>query len=257
VSSARIRSITLALQRTAFKLDLHTPPAALEHLAAIEEHVKALTAALTDVTGPTLLEGRELWSSLATAVVSLAREKRALRVDAADLKDLVENHAPAAHLRYWTAKAAAGVVGLLRYQDEVRALIEAEGVIYWDCHEDDEFRIVNTRHLTAHADIRQWVLAPPTGARCRFCGGDSNPEVDELHAADETFLRGVERRNGKVVVPAVGALTHDKCAPFWREWVGVAAKYGSQEEAVAADLAAGRRPRVQPGTVLAMSEAGA
>jgi hypothetical protein len=258
VSSARVRAAFDRLQRISFYLDSGPPAAARAHLDAIEEHVTGLLDLARSSPRVALLEGPDLWRSLANAVVAIARERRALRVSARDLLDLVQDKTPALHLPFWASRAPETVAGLLRHEAKVRELIEADGVRYWDRHEDDEWRIVNSRHLQAHADIWQWMLGGSvTGARCRFCSLDVNPEVHELVAVEENDLGGVERRGGRVVVPARGAVVHPQCMQQWVAWTAIAARYGTAEEAVAADLAAGRKPRAQPSTALATSEAGA
>jgi hypothetical protein len=220
----------------------------------IELHVTAIDEALKPPKTEKLLQGRELWESLAIAVVGIARGRRSVRLNAADLKDLVLKHCPRYDLPFWAAQSAAAPVGLLRHEgwerivengirkvSELRQLIEREGVLFWDMWEDSELRIVDSRWLEAHADIRRWVLTEwGGGRRCRFCACRENPHTNALLSVSPERRNGVQMIGDVVVLQTGGALTHDRCRRFWIEWCAIAAKYPSQQEAEAADLAAGR-----------------
>jgi hypothetical protein len=74
-----------------------------------------------------------------------------------------------------------------------------------------------------------------------------NPMVDALRPVE------LERRNdgatrlgdGTVVLPLSGRLTHERCKPHLLDWLAIAAKYSSTQEAAAADKAAGRVSRYE------------
>lgn len=199
-----------------------------------------------------LLEGKERVQSLAVAIVAIARARRSALLNPADLWDLVKLHCPREHKGFWSGPyaSAPAVVGLLQVEGfervresiprypwdiadgsevgELRRLIEAQGVLFWDREPDRCWRIVDRLWLTAHRDIwhhlhRQWL----GGFTCRFCRMVENPSLhDELKSA----------------VPLQG-LVHERCLPYFVEWHAIAAQYSSEEEAAAADAAAGRESR--------------
>jgi hypothetical protein len=228
MSSVRVRAVIRALERVVHPIDLLTDrpevlEPALARLDALEASATAFVAALQPGAGPVkLLDGPELWQSLASAIVSIARARRSGRFTGKDLKDLVENHAPARDLAFWAAQYPGRVVGLLSEsqrlrghtnsaQDsklpQLRRLIEDQGVAFWDEDLDQQWRLVDTRWLTAHADIRRWVTDPfPGGRHCRFCGMLENPRVDALHSVE------LERRVGLTMVGDVVALPIGSCS---------------------------------------------
>jgi hypothetical protein len=247
VRSALARDVILLLQRNLHRLDFpDVPSAALENMQTMHTLAVQTATLLNPVSTAKRLEGRELWASLAHAIVAIARAKRAVRLTPKDLKDLVEDHCQEHDMAFWLEQSAPTVVGLLRHEPEVRKLIEPHAVLCWDMWEDEQWRIVDTRWLEAHADIRLFVTDPwPGGRYCRFCYCQENPHVNALLQVD------VERRNGVLMVGDVvvlqvgGALTHEQCRPYWIRWCEIAAKYPSTQEAAAADKAAGRVSRYE------------
>jgi hypothetical protein len=254
MSSARVRAICRKLERHGISVDLilgrsDVLAPAMAHLEAIEQHVEAFIAALQPGAGPVkLIEGAELWQSLATAVVAIARAKRSGRFNAKDLKDLVEEHAPARDLAFWVKQYPGRVLGLLREEPQVRKLIESHGVLFWEYpgDPDEEWRIVSTRWYEAHGDIRRWVTKEWSGGRrCRFCACMENPHVDALQPIELHRRNGVTRAGDTVVLPINCTLTHEPCRPHFIQWLAIAAKYPTQEAAEQADAAAGRKSRYE------------
>lgn len=245
MSSLIAREVILTLQRTAGLLDLPgVAPAAIEHLKTMQGLAKEISKLVHSQSNAKRLEGPDLWNSLAHAIVGIARKKRGARLTAKDLKQLVENHCPEPDMAFWLEQYPPQVVGLLRSVPEVRKLIKPHGVLFWEEEQDGEFRIVDSRWLDAHADIRRWVLTEwKGGRRCRFCAIRENPMVNALLAVDVQRRNGVTMIGNTVVLQAGGALTHDVCREYWIEWCAIAAKYSSPAQAQAADNAAGRESR--------------
>lgn len=254
MSSARVLVVTRKLDRVRHLIDLlfdrpEVLAPALAHLEAIEASSEAFVKALQPGAGPMRrLEGPDLWASVAHAVVGISMRKGVggVRLSAKDLKDLIENHAPAHDLAFWMKQSVGRVVGLLRYVPEVRKIIEQRGVLFWDM-DDDEWRLVNSRWLEAHADIRRWVVTPWMGGRkCRFCGCQENPHINALLPVEVERRNGVSMIGDTVVLQVGGALTHDPCRPLWIQWCAIAAQYPTQEAAEEADAAAGGRKSRYP-----------
>jgi hypothetical protein len=220
----------------------------------IEESVKALTAALRP--GASLvkwLQGDELWASLVATVVALVRDKGSERYLLRDLRDLVIDYSPERDLAFWHTQRAGLIHGLLAFEPDVQKGLAAEGVLAWEEELDREWRIVNTRWLEAHAEIRKWVtLQWPGGRICRFCGITENPHLNTLIPVQLERRGGLTRIGDIVALPAGGTLTHDQCRPFWLQWLELASSYATPEAAEAADAAAGRpsrgsaMPRLEP-----------
>jgi hypothetical protein len=208
-----------------------------------------------------MLQGPERAKSLASAVVKIARKKGSARLSQADLWDLVKVSCPDEHRSFWSGPycSAGTVAGLLRFEGwenfklgwwggpepgvprevgELRRLIEAENVMFWDRHEDQDWRLVHTAWLTAHRDIYDWLTKQWVGGHaCRFCRMEENQMVDELRQAD------FDRRDDVLARRLRGSLVHKRCMPYLLEWHAIAAKYSSEREASAADDAAGRASR--------------
>jgi hypothetical protein len=248
MSTAIAREVILILDRNKNRLDWpDVPPAAIAHIKTMRDLAKQLEKLVQPGPEPNFLEGKALWESLAHAIVGIARAKRGVRLTAKDLKDLVENYAPEPHMAFWLASSVGSVVGLLRHEPQVRKLIEVQGVLLWDRWEDEQWRIVHTRWLTAVADIRRWVLTEWSGGRrCRFCACSENPKVNALESVNPQHRHGVQMIGDTVVLQTGGVVTHDACRKYWIAWTAIAAKYSSNEEAVAADKAAGRESRWAP-----------
>jgi hypothetical protein len=217
-----------------------------------------------------ILQGVERAQSLAAAVVSIARERRSALLNPADLWDLVKVQCPDDHETY---PSAGTVIGLLQYEGwekislgwwggpiannarkvgELRRLIEAEKVMFWDREEDQSWRIVDSNWLFSHRDIWDWLHRQWTGGhRCRYCAMVENPLLDELKRVElEHPLDMLARRLN-------GASTHERCKAHFVDWLAIAAKYSSEKEAEAADKAAGRVSRYQKVTQAARLEAAA
>jgi hypothetical protein len=215
-----------------------------------------------------MLQGAERAASLAGTVVKIAQQKRSARLSQVDLWDLVKRDCPREHKAYWAGPycSAPAVAGLLRVEGfekfhlgwwggpqegnwrevgKLRELIEREGVLFWDRYEDTEWRLVDTRWISAHRDIYNWLSSVSTGSRslrwegghrCRACAMVENSMVNELKPLDLPYGDELARR-------LAGCLIHDRCKPYFTEWYTIAAKYSSEKEASAADAAAGRRSR--------------
>ena len=241
-----------ALERLAKTANIY-PPGSEQRAAgaAVLDAVKASIARGTEAVAPSRrnyrhLEGGELHRSFAAAVVGLARVVSSGLYTATDLRELVLDHVPLPDLAFWTTQSAGHMRGLLEFEEDVRKLIEAEGVKHWIRWEDQGIRIVNTRWLEAHADIRAWVLEPwPGGYTCRFCGMKENARVSALEQVELTRRQG-ERRIGETVVlePGRGSHTHPECRRYWLEWITIASRYASDEAAAAADEQAGRKSKL-------------
>lgn len=266
MSSLRILAVIRTLERVMHRSDWpDAPAAAADHINTIEAQVEQLAALLHPVSAAKLLVGRELWASLASAVVSIARDRRSCRLAAKDLADLVQEHCPEQDLAFWagTFMRPPQIMGLLRVAmqlknpsrpeegtelPELRKMIETEGVIFWreDADPAEEQRLVDTRWLDAHADIRRWVTDPwPGGRRCRFCGLIENHRVNALLSVNPERRNGMQMIGDTVVLQVGSALTHDRCRDRWVEWTAIAARYATQEAAQAGDKAAGRKSRYE------------
>jgi hypothetical protein len=245
MSSTIARDVILTLQRNLHRLDFpDVAPAALATINAMREMSERLATLLQPVSQAKRLEGRALWESLAQAIIAIARKKRGVRLTPKDLKDLVENFCPEPDLAFWLTQYPPAIVGLLANVPELRKLIEARGVMFWTNWQDEEWRIVDSRWLVAHADIRRWVLTEWAGGRrCRFCGCQENPRVPALESVNPTRRNGVQMIGDTVVMQTGGVLTHEPCRKHWLSWTAIAAQYSSHEEAAAADKAAGRESR--------------
>lgn len=266
MSSLRILAVIRTLERVKHRSDWpDAPAAAAAHLNTIEVEVSQLAALLQPVSAAKLLVDHELWASLASAVVSIARDRRSCRLAAKDLADLVQEHCPERDLAFWASPYVRPpqIMGLLRQAmqfknpaypqegtelPELRKMIEKEGVIFWreDADPAEEQRLVDTRWLDAHADIRRWVTDPWAGGRrCRFCGLIENYRVNALLSVDPERRNGMQMIGDTVVLQVGSALTHHRCRDRWVEWTAIAARYGTQEGAQAADKAAGRKSRYE------------
>lgn len=198
-----------------------------------------------------MLQGVERARSLSIAVIQIARERRSARLSPVDLYDLVKVHCPDEDRMYWAGpySSPSAMVGLLRYEGfekidlgwwggptgenggrkvgELRRLIEAENVMFWE-GEDQSWRIVDVTWLSSHRDIwdwlhRQWL----GGSRCRFCAM-AESTLEELKRPSDRSMQG---------------LVHERCMPHFLAWHAIAAKYSSQAQAEEADKAAGRVSR--------------
>lgn len=256
MSSAIAREVVLTLNRNLHRLDFpDVPPAAIEHVKTMLTLAKEIATLVQPAPKGKLLEGRALWESLAHAIVGIARAKRSARLTAKDLKDLVEDYSPEPHMAFWAEQPAGGIVGLLRYEAQVRKLTDPS-VLFFEMWEDSQWRIVDTHWLEAHADIRRWVTKEWAGGRrCRFCGCSENPHVNALLPVNVERRNGVSMIGNTVVLQTGGALTHDACRRFWIEWCSIAAKYPSQEAAEQADALAGRKSRREKVAQAAVLEA--
>lgn len=248
LTSTIAREVMRTLQLNLYRMDFpDTPSAVRERLEAMRDLSQQIEKLLQPTSQVKLIEGRALWESLAQAVVAIAQERRGVRLTAKDLKDLVVNHCPEPDLAFWAASSPGRAVGLLRSEPQVRKLVEARGVMFWDRWEDEQWRIVDSRWLVAHADIRRWVLTKWAGGRrCRFCNASENPRVAVLVSVNPEQRNGVQMIGETVVLQVGAALTHDACRKHWVAWTGIAAKYATDREAAAADRAAGRESRWDP-----------
>jgi len=225
---------------------------------AIEPHLKRVEE-IYKPKAQKVLQGRELWESLAIAVVGFTRARRSARLNAGDLKDLIEQHCPGYDLSFWADQRAPAAAGLLQHEgwekivengvrkvSELRKLIEARGVEFWHNWQDGAFRFVDSRWLESHADIYAWLVEKPWagGRRCKFCAMTENPMVPELQPIEAERRNGVTMIGDTVVLDnASAALTHERCRPYFIEWQAIAKKYSSKAEAEAADKVAGRASR--------------
>lgn len=248
MNSTIAREVIRSLQVNSFRMDFpDTPPAVRQHLEAMRDLTQQIEKLLQPTQQIRLIEGRALWESLAQTVVAIAKERRGVRLTAKDLKDLVENHCPEPDLAFWVSRSPGAVVGLMRHEPQVRKLVEARGAMFWERWEDEQWRLVDSRWLVAHADIRRWVLTKWAGGRrCRFCAMTENPRVPALVPVNPKQRNGVMMIGDTVVLQVGAALTHDACRRHWVAWTGIAAQYSTDREAVAADKAAGRESRWDP-----------
>jgi hypothetical protein len=219
---------------------------AIAEIDAIERHVSTMEGLHKPKPGKRL-EGRPLWESLAIAVQAFTLAKRSARLDTADLWDLVRQHCPPYDLHCeggWGTRSAPAVVGLLRSEPQVRKLIEGRGIAFWEMWQDEQFRFVDPKWLTAHADIFRWVhIEWDGGRRCRFCACPENERVNALESVNPEFRNGYQMVCDVVVVQVGTALTHEACRKYWVEWTAIAAKYKTAEAAEATDKIAGRQSR--------------
>jgi hypothetical protein len=205
-----------------------------------------------------ILEGRQQNESLAATIVKIARKERSTRLSRRDLFDLVKRDCPPDHKAHWQGPhcSSGTVVGLLqnagsekiesvwldglnqshvRKVGELRQLIEAEGVLFWSNWRDDGYwRLVDAKWLTAHRDIHNWLNRQWLGGtRCAFCAMHENPMTNELEPLDVSAGRLRSR------------IVHNRCRSHLLAWYEIAAKYATEEEAAAADKAAGRVSRYE------------
>lgn len=255
----RLRVAIRRLERTFPDVSLATVSGRVEilerirgPLAMIEQGIQDLVEALQPRKSTlAFLQGPERADSLISALESLVRDRGCGLFPTDSLHSAVVDHARAQDKAWWHGQPAGLVPGLLREESEIIQTLGRRGILVWEGAADainagDElWRLVDTRWLTAHADIRRFVLEPwEGGRRCRFCRMQETPQARELHVVDYERRRGVSTVNGVVVVP-VGGLTHAPCRSHWLDWVVIASKYATQEAAEAADAAENRTPRPQ------------
>lgn len=147
--------------------------------------------------------------------------------------------------RFWAKQHAVALFGLVTQEKKLAEELRVRGVLLWGDSNDWLTRLVNTSWLTAHADIFKFVTGDkPSGHRCRFCRlpephGSIAPAFIEVATPEGDWKRG------KLPIPR-SVQAHPQCAPFWLEWVDIARQYQSEEEANAADIAAGRTQGAVP-----------
>jgi hypothetical protein len=175
-----------------------------------------------------ILEGAVRVESLALAMIKIARKAGSALFNQLDLHDLVKRDCPDEHRPYWDGPycSAPQVTGLLHVEGwerielgwwggpvdgrarkvgELRRLVEAQKVDFWDREEDRAWRLVNRGR-----DIGVWINNPWAGGhRCRVCLITENPLLDELKRLPDEH---------KVPAWLSGCLLHDRCVPQLLEW---------------------------------------
>jgi hypothetical protein len=209
----------------------------IEHaVAAGESLVKPLPSKKTLTTA-------EAMGSLATTLIAIAQDRNGLRRPDA-LHALVVRHCPEADREYWAGESERRVFGLIRHEPDVRKLV-ADVIV--EARDDNLVLLVNTRWLSAHADIRRHITDPwEGGRRCRFCLVTEPPQSLALQPVEPEKRSRLDLVNGVLQLQAATIYTHAVCEPFWRQWLAIAESYPSQEAAEEADKAAGREPRTKP-----------
>lgn len=208
--------------------------------------------------GSAWMEGEARVTSMVVALESFARGNPGVRCRADTLYHAVLEHAPLGDKPFWARQPPGLIVGLLRDTgppqarrvdiglpplkepiSEARKALKRREIEVWEGRgtaisaPDEHWRVVDLNWLTAHEDIRRWVTGALAGPRCRLCA-IIEPEPSELE------------RVGPMSAPV-----HAVCAQQWLTWLQIAALHKSDEEARAADEAAGRkrrefRPNVSP-----------
>jgi hypothetical protein len=245
---SRVKEPRAALERAAEEFFAALAPPA----AAPYQGEPGRAAGATAPRPGNYLQGQERADSLIDSLEAIAKGRGAGLYRPDSLHSAVVDYALAHDKVWWHSQPAGLVVGILRTERDVTKALRQRGVLVWEGAPDalnagDElWRLVYVDWLTAHQDIYRFVLdSTPMGRRCRFCLITEPPNSRELHAMQ------LERRHGVNVVNGVTALvpgavhTHTLCREPWLRWLDLASRCGSEEQAQAADAAAGREPRKQ------------
>jgi hypothetical protein len=129
----------------------------------------------------------------------------------------------------------------------VPELLKTRGILTWFNEPDQRHRVVDVNWLTSHADIRDHVVGGVIkGKRCSFCRIHETPNYAGFIAVDPTDRQALAVSNDVVQLRLGVVYVHTQCLVYWHRWVGIAARYATQEAAEEADRLEGREPRVLP-----------
>lgn len=244
-SLARIESPLAALERAAAEFfEALAPPAP----ARYQGEADPVTAQAMPMGG--WLDGSARANSLIASLEAVAKGRGAdiYRIDS--LHSAVVDHAPSHDKLWWHGQPAGLVVGILRTEPDVIQTLKKRGVLLWEGAPDalnagDElWRLVHIDWLVAHQDVFEFVIdSTPMGRRCRFCLITEPPHSRELQPLQLERRHGVTVVNGVVSLVPGAVHTHEPCRMPWLRWLELASRYGSEEQAGAADAAADRKPR--------------
>lgn len=206
----RVDNAIDSLQRTWGHLDLQFLNGGVNFkqcepiVAALEKCASDVVALVTPTNRPRHPSNIERITSLSDALESIARKYGGILCKSDALHSLVAEHAPADAREYWSGNREGEIFGWIRQQAEVVDVLAPRGILVWTNEADRRVRIVNTNWLTAHADIRRFVMERWHGRRCRFCRIDEIPTSLELKPLDPQKRNGVAFVNG-VMQLQVGA----------------------------------------------------
>lgn len=238
-------SLSLRIQQAADKLDRLRPLASLAELnsrgdrawpkqltaieAAIDKMVSSLDVATATPDPVPALTNPQRNASAVQAIATWLRTAGAAILQSDSVHRQIVEHAPEDHRRYWEARPPSVVIGLVR--TEIAPALESEGILAWLAEPSDgHIRLVDTRWLTAHADIFQHVNGEWAGGlRCRFCRVTEIGTSNQLHP-----------------IPGRKWQAHRQCLPHWERIASIASRYSTLEEAQAADKQAGRESKAPP-----------
>lgn len=210
---------------------------------AIEAFRDAITATSLSPTPAPVMSSHDRNASAVAAFTAWVKDKGAAIVPWDSAHRMVVTYCPEADRGYWSGQAPAVIAGLVA--SVIAPELEAQGVLTWRPNPDDHYiRVVDTNHLHAHADIRRWVDSANWrgGFRCRFCGIQEVQSSLQLQVTDPEQRLNWRMEGGKVHLQPGRVYTHEQCRKHWFKWLDIANRYASQEEAEAADKAAGREP---------------
>jgi hypothetical protein len=212
-------------------------------IADLAKQADRFSQLVTPVPGkhyPTLAEKIAV---LTIALETIANRQGAAIVPSDTLLALVVDACPTPDAaQFWSKEWPASLFGLVLHEPRLAAELRTRGVLVWGEHADGLTRLVNASWLTTHAEIFRFVTGDrPAGNRCRFC------RLSEPHGV---LLTDVETPTGDWKRPQfpipLHVQAHRQCAPYWLEWLAVARQYQSEDEATAADVAAGRAQDAVP-----------
>jgi hypothetical protein len=193
---------------------LEQPLTALEEAA---QFIEILTAAEQQRRSPAVehLDLKVRIASLVTALWLMAKRHGALNLSIEMLRiKVVEHVAPDFH-RFWQLQPPEQLLGLMRHEP-VASQLQLHDVLLWEGQRDKQWRLVDGNRVSAGAAMWDLVHAAARGGRCRFC------DLEELDSG-ELWL-----------IPSLGVMAHELCAPYLQRCYGFARAYSSREQAVKA-----------------------
>jgi len=247
---SRVKEPRAALERAATEFFAAlAPPAAAPYQGEADPAARGTAQAMPPGGW---LDGAVRADSVIASLEAAAKERGAGIYRADSLHSALVDHAPPAHKAWWHARPAGLVAGILRTEPAVIEALRRRGVLVWEgaatalAAGDELWRLVHVEHLTAHQDIFRFVVdSTPMGRRCRFCLITEPPDSQELKPLTLERQHGVTVVNGVVALVPGAVQTHAQCRGPWLRWLELASRYQSEEQAQAADAAAGREPRKQ------------
>jgi hypothetical protein len=212
---------------------------AIDSILALDDELFALT---TKPVREWLKPDDEMAVIVAT-IVAIAQAKGAVRAKVDVLYALAIENSAAAHREHIVQLSGPKLSGWLQRHD-VQEVLVGLGIVTWFVEKDRQHRLVNTRRLVAHADMRRFIAGRYEGARCRLCqlteSDEGSVHLVPAVRSERTSGMAQDAAGRRLHAAASGGLVHTQCAPYWDDWVRDASRYASDAEAEDADRVAGR-----------------